>query len=106
MTKSDVNGEDANDVYNQLRAEFSFQEEGKAEGEIPWNFAKFLVTAEGKVLGYYSPSVEPNELIPAISEILEPKATAEVEAEPEADAEAETEPKAEEAPEAREENQN
>ena len=76
MTKGDVNGEEANGVYNTLRSEFSFKEEDKEKGEIPWNFAKFLVSGEGKVLSYHGHGVERNELIPTIKEFLDVKSEA------------------------------
>jgi glutathione peroxidase len=38
--------------------------------EIPWNFAKFLVDSEGKVVSYHDPRVLPNELEKNIEEII------------------------------------
>ena len=46
MGKSNVNGEDANDVYKILRMKSSlFNPKSGLTKEVPWNFSKFLVTA-------------------------------------------------------------
>ena len=38
---------------------------------IPWNFAKFLVNKDGKVVNFYSPKVTPNEMMKDIFPLLE-----------------------------------
>jgi len=42
-------------------------------GHVPWNFCKFLVDGEGKVLSYFPPKMHPYDLIPEIEKILEEK---------------------------------
>mmetsp|Transcript_30839 Transcript_30839/g.57835 ORF Transcript_30839/g.57835 Transcript_30839/m.57835 type:complete len:88 (-) Transcript_30839:55-318(-) len=37
---------------------------------IPWNFAKFLIDQEGRVVKYYSPKVPPSQILPDIKEVL------------------------------------
>ena len=37
---------------------------------IPWNFAKFLVDSDGKVLRYYEPLTEPSKIVPDIEYLL------------------------------------
>lgn len=65
FAKIDVNGDDAAPLYRFLR-EASPNPDGSTE--IPWNFAKFLVDREGKVLRRYAPKVTPE----AIDADLEP----------------------------------
>ena len=72
MSKCDVNGENAHDVYKFIRDKFSFKDE-KEEGEIPWNFSTFLLDGEGKILKFYSPKLEPYDMIPEIESILKEK---------------------------------
>ena len=31
----------------------------KKSKEIPWNFAKFLISADGQIIKYYNPRVDP-----------------------------------------------
>ena len=45
----------------------------KVAGEIPWNFAKFLVNDKGEVVKYWGPRTSPNELMPEVLKILEQK---------------------------------
>jgi glutathione peroxidase len=45
------------------------QGEGKLK-EIPWNFAKFLVDSQEKVVKYYEPNVEPSKIVPDIEKLL------------------------------------
>jgi len=64
MEKIDVNGENTHPVYAFLRnnSELYDQKHDKAE-QISWNFAKFLVNHEGKVLKYYDPQTEAKEVL-------------------------------------------
>ncbi len=67
--KIEVNGEGRHPLY-ELLTETS-DSEGKA-GDIQWNFEKFLVSPEGKVVGRFRPLVEPGseELVSAIESNL------------------------------------
>lgn len=47
-----VNGPDTHALYRELKAQ-------TGGGDIGWNFAKFLVDGEGKVLKRYEPTVTP-----------------------------------------------
>ncbi len=65
--KVDVNGNDAHPVYKYLSE--------AAPGllgtkEIKWNFTKFLIDREGKVLKRYAPNVEPEEMKCDIEKLL------------------------------------
>ena len=64
MAKTEVNGNDCHDVYKFLRNNSElYDEKKKMAKEIPWNFGKFLIDAEGNVLGYFPPPTEPNALV-------------------------------------------
>jgi glutathione peroxidase len=65
FAKLDVNGEDRHQLYTELTA--VPDAEGKA-GDIQWNFEKFLVNPEGKVVARFRPLTEPGapEVIEAI----------------------------------------
>lgn len=58
LAKIDVNGQDADPLYDWLRSERA----GKDGADIEWNFAKFLIGADGAVLDRFDPSVEPADL--------------------------------------------
>ncbi|MFT4519246.1 MAG: glutathione peroxidase [Halioglobus sp.] len=59
FSKIEVNGDGACELYQLLTAAVA-DEEGKSE--VGWNFTKFLVDGDGKVLARYSPMVTPEEI--------------------------------------------
>lgn len=62
MSKIEVNGQNCHNVYKYLRANSPlWNEKKKQAGEIPWNFTKFLVDANGNVVKYYPPEIPPND---------------------------------------------
>ncbi len=67
--KIDVNGDDKHPLYAEL--EKTADDEGHS-GDIRWNFEKFLVDGDGKVVKRFSPTVEPEapELVSAIETAL------------------------------------
>lgn len=56
--KVDVNGPEANDVFKYLRMNSRLN-----STRIGWNFGKFLIDREGKVVNYYGPRTEPNAVV-------------------------------------------
>ena len=64
--KIDVNGEKAHPLYQFLKKEKS----GLLNGEIKWNFTKFLIDKTGKVMARYAPQVDPNTLGKDIEKLL------------------------------------
>jgi glutathione peroxidase len=56
--KVEVNGENRHPIFADL-VETS-NEKGKS-GDIAWNFEKFLLTADGSILGRFSTAVEPED---------------------------------------------
>ena len=67
--KLDVNGPERHPLYNTLTA--TADEAGEA-GDVQWNFEKFLVSAEGRPVARFRPTVEPEsqELTAAIESEL------------------------------------
>lgn len=65
--KIDVNGENASPLYKWLKNEKG----GIFGNSIKWNFTKFLVDRNGKVVERYSPTVSPSKIENKIKELLE-----------------------------------
>ncbi len=67
--KIEVNGDGRHPLYQQLTQ--TADAEGH-DGDIRWNFEKFLVARDGEVVARYSPLVEPEapELVDAIEKQL------------------------------------
>lgn len=89
MAKSDVNGENANEVFKWLYSEKPFAGWGDSETgkfmdgmlsrndpdyasnpDIKWNFTKFLIDRNGKVVARFEPVVTPEEIDSAIQALL------------------------------------
>jgi glutathione peroxidase len=67
FAKIEVNGEGAHPLYRYLKSERS----GLLGTErIKWNFTKFLVDRDGKVVDRFAPSTKPGELSAAIEGLL------------------------------------
>jgi glutathione peroxidase len=65
--KIDVNGDDAHPLYRYLKS----QAKGVLGTEaIKWNFTKFLVDREGRVVGRFAPTTKPEELASQIEALL------------------------------------
>jgi glutathione peroxidase len=64
--KIDVNGANQHPLYAEL--EQQADADGEA-GDVKWNFEKFLVSPEGKVVGRFRPQVTPED--PALVEAIE-----------------------------------
>jgi glutathione peroxidase len=59
FSKTDVNGDGASEIYQFLKTGFP-DAEGKED--IVWNFTKFLVGRDGRVLERFAPQVTPEEI--------------------------------------------
>ncbi len=66
--KIDVNGDKAHPLFEYLKKEAPGTLGVKA---VKWNFTKFLVDRQGRVIERYAPSVEPAEIAPAIESLLD-----------------------------------
>ena len=86
LGKVDVNGPDAAPIFDHLRAEAPgdwgpaygdfyerLKEVSPAEqpGDIVWNFTKFLVDRDGRVVQRFEPPVTPDEIKPAVEQALQ-----------------------------------
>ena len=89
MAKSDVNGENANEIFKWLYAEkpfagFGDSDRGKgmdgmlsranpdyaSNPDIKWNFTKFLIDRKGHVVARFEPVVTPEDLESEIEALL------------------------------------
>ena len=65
--KIDVNGESAHPLYQFLKK----NKPGLfGTGRIKWNFTKFLVNRDGRVVNRFGPSTKPQDLLRPIQELL------------------------------------
>jgi len=67
--KIEVNGEQRHEIYRALVE--TPDEEGEA-GDVSWNFEKFLLDAEGRVVARFRPQVEPEDprLVAAVEQLV------------------------------------
>ncbi len=89
MAKSDVNGENANEVFKWLYSEkpfagFDDSETGRfmdgmlsrsnpdyaSNPDIKWNFTKFLIDRKGRVVARFEPVVAPEQIASEIEALL------------------------------------
>jgi glutathione peroxidase len=70
FAKIEVNGADAHPLYKFLKSEKSGILGAIGLGAIKWNFTKFLVDREGKVVERYAPTTVPADLAPDIEKLL------------------------------------
>ncbi len=66
LKRTEVNGENAEPLYQYLKSEIP----GEEGPELEWNFAKFLVNREGEVVKRYHPQITPEEIRADIQDLL------------------------------------
>ncbi|MCH8611879.1 glutathione peroxidase [Arsenicicoccus dermatophilus] len=66
FAKVDVNGKDAHPLWRWLRSERG----GLLGDAVKWNFTKFLVDPQGRVVERYAPTTAPGELRTDIERVL------------------------------------
>jgi glutathione peroxidase len=66
FSKVDVNGDDAHPLFKYLKSE----KKGLLGSKIKWNFTKFLIDKNGKVVKRYSSTTTPNKIEGKIKELL------------------------------------
>lgn len=64
--KIDVNGENAHPIYQYLKKEAK----GTLGDAIKWNFTKFLIDRNGKIVKRYAPTVNPRDIEKDILKLL------------------------------------
>lgn len=62
----DVNGKTADPLYKYLKS----KDPEYFAGEIKWNFSKYLLDREGKVIKKFAPTVSPDRMKPEIEKYL------------------------------------
>ena len=63
FSKIDVNGPNTHQLFIHLKKNHKdFNIDSQNLKNIPWNFAKFLVDTNGKVIAFYSPDTEPSNM--------------------------------------------
>ena len=67
MKKIEVNGSNTHPLYEYLKSEKT----GILTEAIKWNFTKFLVDRNGRVIKRYSPQTEPSEIEEELKDIIE-----------------------------------
>ncbi len=88
FTKADVNGENELPLYTYIKDQIKedkitglknkmamktvekISTSTKKEGDIKWNFTKFLVDKEGNIVGRYSPTFKPEDMEADIKKII------------------------------------
>ena len=88
FTKSNVNGEDELPLYSFLKEQIKediidgmknkmamkaiekISKTTKKDGDIKWNFTKFLIDKSGNVVGRYSPTFKPEDMEDEIKKII------------------------------------
>jgi glutathione peroxidase len=70
FAKVDVNGDDAHPLFTWLRSEKG----GLLGDAIKWNFTKFLVGRDGRVIKRYGPTTEPADIADDVREALRAEA--------------------------------
>lgn len=60
--KIEVNGPNTHEVYRYLRLNSELKSGNNEAKEVPWNFGKFLLDADGNVVKFYNPDVKPKEM--------------------------------------------
>ncbi|MBL9066353.1 MAG: glutathione peroxidase [Sphingopyxis sp.] len=66
MAKIEVNGDGADPIFKHLKKE----QTGLLGSAIKWNFTKFLVDRDGKVVSRHAPTTKPEQLRKEIEELL------------------------------------
>jgi len=66
FSKVDVNGADAHPLFKWLRSEKG----GLLGNRVKWNFTKFLVGRDGRVIARYAPTTKPEKIVGDLEKTL------------------------------------
>ena len=67
FAKLEVNGDNAAPLYQWLKSE---QPDEDGNEDIPWNFTKFLVDSDGRVIKRFHPKTSPEDIGAALADLL------------------------------------
>lgn len=67
LIQVNVNGDDAIPLYKYLKAQLKGE---KGLTDVEWNFTKFLVDKNGKVVKRFHPKIEPNKIVDDIKNLM------------------------------------
>ena len=76
MKKGDVNGPDAQPIFEYLKAQAPTEEYNglsksvEKDSDIKWNFTKFLISKDGETIKRYAPTTEPKDFEKDIEAML------------------------------------
>lgn len=70
FSKVEVNGTKCHPVFKYLRHNSALGKKLGVAQEIPWNFAKFLLNSEGKVVQLFAPDIRPEVMAKDIEALL------------------------------------
>ena len=63
FSKVDVNGPETHEVFRYLRANSTlYDSKNQQIQSVPWNFTKFLIDVDGKVVKFYNPNDAPKSM--------------------------------------------
>ncbi|KAM3131091.1 hypothetical protein pb186bvf_016789 [Paramecium bursaria] len=68
--KIEVNGPGTHEVYRYLRLNSELKSGNGEAKQVPWNFGKFLLDHNGKVVRFFNPDVRPNQMEADIKALL------------------------------------
>jgi glutathione peroxidase len=68
FSKIEVNGPNMHPIYKYLKSNTPELNTSSGLKNIPWNFGKFVVGIDGKVIDFYQPKIKPQELESLIKE--------------------------------------
>ena len=72
FAKVDVNGAKTHEVFRYVKAKSELYDDTKNKiKNVPWNFTKFLLDGNGKVVGVYEPRLALERLEGDIKKLLE-----------------------------------
>jgi glutathione peroxidase len=70
FSKIDVNGDAAHPLFRWLRSEKGGLLGGLGSDRVKWNFTKFLVGKDGRVIARYAPTTKPEKIVDDLERAL------------------------------------
>ena len=70
FSKIEINGSNTHPIYRYLKANSKQMRHSNGYKNVPWNYGKFLVDLEGRVIRFYGPKVKPIQILEDIEAVL------------------------------------